>query len=403
MSGGKGGGGIDTGPMIEYGNKALALQRNIYQQTREDAQPWYQAGSGAISQLQTLLGIPGGTGMKTREQLIKELTPQYTTNTGNSGNYYISNDGRLIDLSAKNFGDVYMSQNPRGKAGGFSAGLMNASNAALYNKYGESDRLSLLNKAGYKPYSSQTSSINYDSLNAAVEAALAEQAAQGVPEGYGSLLERFDLSKFEEEPGYQFRLAEGNKALERKLNAAGKTFSPEAAKALQSYGQGLASEEYGNAYNRYNIDQQNIYNRLAGLAGMGQAASGQLAGAGQNYAQGGTDLYTGMGNAITSANVARAQQGSSMFNTLLGVGGQLGSAYLFSDERLKENIVPLGTENGYPIYKFNYINIPEKTYIGVMAQDVEKIKPEAVQEVDGMKQVNYGMIGVQMREVYDAS
>ena len=76
----------------------------------------------------------------------------------------------------------------------------------------------------------------------------------------------------------------------------------------------------------------------------------------------------------------------------------IAGAFALSDRRLKENIVPMGLENGYPVYSFNYINIPEKTYIGVMAQDVEKIKPEAVTETEGTKRVNYDMIGVKMRE-----
>jgi hypothetical protein len=161
----------------------------------------------------------------------------------------------------------------------------------------------------------------------------------------------------------------------------------------------MASQEYGNAYNRFNIDQDNLFNRLASLSGFGQTASGQIANAGANYGQGATDLLTGMGNAVTSANLANQSNKSSMFNSLLGAGAQLGSAYLFSDERLKENIILIGEENGFPIYQFNYINIPEKTYIGVMAQDVEKIVPEAVMESEGYKMVNYDMIGLRMREV----
>lgn len=59
----------------------------------------------------------------------------------------------------------------------------------------------------------------------------------------------------------------------------------------------------------------------------------------------------------------------------------------------------LARKRGFPIYEFNYINIPEKTYTGVMAQDVEKIMPEAVFESEGFKKVNYDMIGIEMREV----
>jgi hypothetical protein len=243
-----------------------------------------------------------------------------------------------------------------------------------------------------------TSTVDSAGLNSYVDNLLNQPAAEN-PDDFGQLSKGFSMEDYTQDPGYQFRLGEGNKALERRLNAQGKTFSPEAAKALTEYNSGMASQEYGNAYNRFNIDQDNLFNRLASLSGFGQTASGQIANAGANYGQGATDLLTGMGNAVTSANLANQSNKSSMFNSLLGAGAQLGSAYLFSDERLKENIILIGEENGFPIYQFNYINIPEKTYIGVMAQDVEKIVPEAVMESEGYKMVNYDMIGLRMREV----
>jgi Chaperone of endosialidase len=64
---------------------------------------------------------------------------------------------------------------------------------------------------------------------------------------------------------------------------------------------------------------------------------------------------------------------------------------LFSDWRVKTNIVRLGTlDNGLPLYSFEYIGDPEKRMnIGLMAQDVELVKPEAVSEYNGIKMVNY--------------
>lgn len=70
--------------------------------------------------------------------------------------------------------------------------------------------------------------------------------------------------------------------------------------------------------------------------------------------------------------------------------GGLGSFLGFSDERVKENIAEVGeTHDGQPIYFFNYIgdNAPR---MGLMAQDVEKVKPDAVHEVGGIKMVDYG-------------
>ena len=71
-------------------------------------------------------------------------------------------------------------------------------------------------------------------------------------------------------------------------------------------------------------------------------------------------------------------------------------ASMFSDSRLKENINPVGKENGHQMYEFNYLWSPTR-YVGVMAQDVIKTHPEAVIETPMGYVVNYDAIGVQMR------
>lgn len=397
--GGKGGGGADSGPMLEYGNKALALQEKIYNQTREDSQPWYQTGTSAVNQLSKLLGLSGQSATPAnRQTLLDQNRSKFTTqqSTPGGGSMAVGPDGRVYDLANGNWGEDYFKNTGQNVA---TNGLMSAGD---YYKSGDFDKLKSIGFTALNP--STTSNVTDEAgLNSYVDNLIAQGQADVNDPAYGSLAKSFTMDDYQEDPGYQFRLAEGQKALERKLNAAGKTYSPEAAKALMSYGQGLASEEYSNAYDRYNNDQNTLFNRLATLSGYGQTASGQMANAGQNYAQGGTDLYTGMGNSITASNIAKANQGSSMFNTLLGAGAQLGSSYLMSDFRVKENIEHIGEENGYPIYKFNYKTLPHKTYIGVMAQDVEKIKPSAIMEKDGIKYVNYSKIGVQMREVKNAA
>lgn len=117
----------------------------------------------------------------------------------------------------------------------------------------------------------------------------------------------------------------------------------------------------------------------------------------------------GQYNAKVGSNNATQGALFGLGGSFLGAAGAAGGfGALFSDPRLKENIEHIGEENGHKIYKFNYdpkneyvqhINLPtDKTYVGVMASDVEKIMPEAVIEQDGYKRVNYGMIGVEMRE-----
>lgn len=123
---------------------------------------------------------------------------------------------------------------------------------------------------------------------------------------------RPDYSAFTASPGYQFRLDEGMKAIERSAAARGGLRSGATMKSLGDYAQGQASQEYGNEWNR-----------MAGLAGVGQTANSQNQQAGQAYASGVSQAYTNAGNARASAY----QNTGNAINQ--GVQG-LASAYLYN-------------------------------------------------------------------------
>lgn len=158
---------------------------------------------------------------------------------------------------------------------------------------------------------------------------------------------------------------------------------------------------------QYNKALDNTLNQLtssrAGDVGLQFGAGDFVRGLDTDTKQAPINAYRTFGQllGVLPTSGGSTSQGTSKSSSTEGIGDAvsgIASAFALSDMRLKENIVPMGTENGYPIYKFNYINIPEKTYIGVLAQDVEKIKPEAVSESEGMKRVNYSLLGVKMRE-----
>ena len=71
----------------------------------------------------------------------------------------------------------------------------------------------------------------------------------------GDLSRTFTMDDFQKDPGYQFRMDEGTKALERSAAARGGLSSGSTLKALTRYGQDYASNEYQNAYNRFNADR----------------------------------------------------------------------------------------------------------------------------------------------------
>jgi hypothetical protein len=109
----------------------------------------------------------------------------------------------------------------------------------------------------------------------------------------------FGMEQFTADPGYGFRLAEGQKALDRQAAARGGLISGAALKGAQRFGQEMGSQEYTNAFNRYQTERQARLNPLQSLAGMAQTSVNQLGQAGQAYA-------TNAGEAIGAAGQARA-------------------------------------------------------------------------------------------------
>ena len=148
--------------------------------------------------------------------------------------------------------------------------------------------------------------------------------AGGQGEEYGQLQQRFNNQLFEQDPGYQFRMDEGARAVDSSAAARGGLLSGAAIKANQRYGQGFASNEYDNAYNRFTNDQGNRYNRLASMAGQGQVQVGQSAARGSQFAGDMARGFTGIGEAkgagAVGASNARQSGYSQMGNTLMDLG-----------------------------------------------------------------------------------
>lgn len=145
----------------------------------------------------------------------------------------------------------------------------------------------------------------------------ANQAPEGMGNlgGYGSLAKKFGSGDFTADPGYQFRLDEGRKALERSAAARGMSLSGAQAKALTNFNQNFASNEYQNAYNRFNVDQSNLFNRLSGIAGTGQQSAQWLGNLGAQTAGSMGQNLMGAANAQGAAGIANANAWSSAINS----------------------------------------------------------------------------------------
>lgn len=139
------------------------------------------------------------------------------------------------------------------------------------------------------------------------------QLVDGTAAG-GDLNRDFTLQDFQRDPGYDFRMREGMRGLEGSAAARGGLMSGGTLKALQRYGQDYASAEFSNAYNRFNADRDRRFNRLAGIAGVGQTATRDVAGFGANAANAVAGNQLAAGNATAAGYVGRA----NAFNNSLG-------------------------------------------------------------------------------------
>lgn len=153
-----------------------------------------------------------------------------------------------------------------------------------------------------------------NSANAASQEAWDRQQTEMEPwkqAGLKALSGLQDGSFFQQDPGYQFRLDEGNKAINAAMAARGNAGGGAALKELTRYGQGFASNEYQNAWNRTNQ-----------LANYGNQASMSLG----NFAGGhGTNIANnaiGYGNANAAAEIARSNRDAQMFGGFMSLGGQ---------------------------------------------------------------------------------
>lgn len=146
------------------------------------------------------------------------------------------------------------------------------------------------------------------------------QLSSGTAAG-GEFNRNFTMSDFNADPGYQFRMDQGSKALQASAAARGGLLSGGTLKSLDRYGQDYASNEYSNAYNRFNNDQTTRFNRLSSIAGLGQTSTAQTGAAGTSAANQIGSAQMGAGNAAAAGYI---NQG----NAISGGASSLGNFYL---------------------------------------------------------------------------
>ena len=130
----------------------------------------------------------------------------------------------------------------------------------------------------------------------------------------------FGMPQFEADPGYQFRMSEGLKALERSASARGLLQSGGTLKDITRFGQDAASQEYQNAFQRYLTEREARMEPYRYLTGIGQAAAaGQAANVGEGM--------TALGNIQSAGIMGQSNAFTNTLGNIAGVATDAASAY----------------------------------------------------------------------------
>lgn len=305
----------------------IAEQRRQYDLNRADQAGFMQTGNAANQRLAYLMGLSGGSGggsggaRLTAEQIRSQLLPSFTT-AGNSGAPKEGDPGYVP-------GDYVM------RNGQWGTWTTNGDQSPYW----------------YSPGGGTATgpTIDESGLQAAINARLSAQGPEGDPNdpAYGLLARRFTMADRDADPvyksGLQFGLDQGTGAINARALQSGNYDSGATLKALTRYANDYGTTKAEGAYNRFNTDNTNTYNRLAGLSGAGQTATNQVSTAGSNTANQISGLQTdagtaraagiiGAGNAWGNGIANATNAGTSYLKSLLNGSGNGNGGYSYAGQ-----------------------------------------------------------------------
>jgi hypothetical protein len=288
----------------ESTERAAQLQNEQFLKGIELQEPFRQGGLQGQNKLLTYLGL-GGTpqyddtaynkALADYNASLSRLDPSQFTTGGGGGGYYTSGGGESDQIP------VYQ----EGTGGTFDQAGYDKARAGIVAPDREQFRLTSgdVNDPNFGKYAT----------------------AEYTPEMFAKGID----------PGYQFRLKEGMQGLERSAAARGGLLSGGTLKGIQRYGQDMASQEYQNAFNRYQAERTGTLNPLQSLAGVGQSTANTLGTMGMNYANQVGELYQGGANARASGYVGSA---NAINQGISGVSNQ------YYQNQLMNRVFPQGNQ-----------------------------------------------------------
>jgi hypothetical protein len=264
---------------------ASALQKQMFDRQMAGQEPYRQAGLAGQNRLMELLGL------------------RMPAQAGGGGAPYMRSDAELRNALA---GQFTSEGSPAGYAGGVGGGGREGGDGVYVEATpGVIDEAGLSRAMAAARQGDQNAMNNYQTPQSA---------------DFGRYARDFGMSDFQQDPGYAFRLSEGQKLLDRSAAARGGLISGGALRAATRYGQDMGSQEYQNAFNRYQTNRSNQLQPLGNLMASGQsAASNQGSAAGQ--------YGTNAGNLMMQGGQAMAAGQLGVGNTLNNALGTMASSY----------------------------------------------------------------------------
>jgi len=250
------------------------VQQNEFNTITAQEQPFIQGGYGALNQLNYLMGIPG------QQPQVSQTGPSYGGTAG----------GNTIGGGGNRPGNGPGYQTGWSPGGGLQVMPSGAGTQVAAQQSGAQAST----QAGQPP------------------------AGQAVPGGYGSLNAPFTADMMKQySPAYQFQLQQGGQGVLNQSSANTGSESGAAMKDLMGYNQNLANTAFNNAFNQYNTQQGNTYNRLMGVSTLGQNAAANLGTQGTTIAGNQSQLLASQGAANAAGQVGVANAYSSAASNMV--------------------------------------------------------------------------------------
>jgi len=163
---------------------------------------------------------------------------------------------------------------------------------------------------------------------------------------YGKYSKDFSMQDFQQDPGYTFRLSEGLKGLDRQAAARGGLISGGALKAATQYGQEMGSQEYQNAFNRYQTNRTNQLQPLGNLMASGQSAASNQGSAAGAYGQNAGNAYMAAGQATAAGQLG---VGNTIANGLTSAASAYQNQQNFNNwlNTQQQPVIPMQPGGGY--------------------------------------------------------